>query len=84
MGWIVRGHLIFNSDYLPRLLGVLMLIGGLGFVANGFARVLAPDFAAGALLLLLLPGGLLLAAWLLVNGVDVSKWEVKAKGVSHG
>lgn len=77
LAWIFRGYLIFQSGYLPRFLGVLMLIGGLGFVARNFALVLAPTYASGALLLLLFPGGLLLTGWLLVRGVDVPKWEAK-------
>ena len=55
-----------------------MTIGGLGFVARNFALVLAPAYASGSLLLLMLPGGLALAVWLLVKGVDVPKWEEKA------
>jgi Domain of unknown function (DUF4386) len=78
MGWIIRGYLIFRSGYLPKFLGILMAIGGLGFVARNFLLVLAPAHASGSLLLLLLPGGLLLTLWLLVKGVDVAQWEAKA------
>jgi hypothetical protein len=78
LAWIFRGTLIFHSGYLPRFLGVLMVIGGLGFVARNFVLILAPAYASGALLLLLFPGGLLLTAWLLVRGVDVDKWQEKS------
>lgn len=69
--WIVRGYLMVRSDYFPKVVGVLMAIGGFGFVARNFALVLAPAFPSGALLLLLLPGGLALAVWLLVQGPNV-------------
>lgn len=75
MGWLVRGYLMFRSGYLPKFLGVLMAIGGLGFVVQAFARVFAPRFPSAVLLMLLFPGGLLLAAWLLVRGVDMAKWK---------
>ncbi len=78
MSWIVRAYLIFRSGYLPKFLGVLMAIGGVGFVARNFALILAPAYASSVLLLLLFPGGLLLTVWLLVRGVDVPKWNVKA------
>lgn len=75
IGWILRGYLIFRSGYLPRLLGLLMMLGGLAFVARNFALVLAPEYPSANLLLALFPGGLLLAFWLLVRGVNVAKWE---------
>jgi hypothetical protein len=78
VGWVLRGYLIFRSGYLPRFLGVLMTICGLAFIARNFAAVLAPQYASGGLLLLSVPGGLALIAWLLVRGVDVQKWEAKA------
>jgi len=78
VAWVLRGYLIFRSGYLPRFLGVLMTLAGLAFVARNFLLVLAPAYASGSLLLLMLPGALALAVWLLVRGVDVPKWEAKA------
>ena len=42
---ILRGYLIFRSGYLPRALGVLLALGGAGFVGNNLALVLAPKYA---------------------------------------
>src|SRR5512140_1292449 len=78
VAWVVRGYLIFRSGYLPRFLGVLLVLGGLAFVIRNFALVLAPAYASRSLLLVALPGGLALMVWLLVKGVDVPKWEAKA------
>ncbi len=76
VAWILRGYLIFRSEFLPKFLGILLTLGGLAFVARNFALVLAPSYASGGLLLLLmLPGMLTLTVWLLVKGVDVAKWE---------
>jgi hypothetical protein len=36
---------------------------------------LAPAYAPTLLLALMFPGGLAMTLWLLVNGVDVRKWE---------
>ena len=73
----LRGYLIFRSGYLPRVLGVLLALGGLGFIARNFALVLAPAYASDALLLPMFLSGIVLTAWLLVKGVDVPKWEAK-------
>ena len=77
MSWIVRAYLIWNSGYLPKFLGVLMAIGGLGFVVRNFALILAPAYASDVFLMLMFPGGLLMTIWLLVKGVDLAKWNAK-------
>jgi hypothetical protein len=82
VAWIIRSYLIFQSGYLPKLLGVLMAIGGLGFVARNFLLVLAPAYASDVFLMLLFPGGLLLMVWLLFRGVDVAKWNEAVSGRS--
>jgi hypothetical protein len=78
MSWIVRSYLIFRSGYLPKFLGVLMAIGGIGFVVRNFLLILAPAYASDVLLMLMFPGGLLLTVWLLAKGVDVAKWKEKS------
>ena len=80
--WIVRSYLIFRSGYLPKLIGVLMAIGGLGFVARNVLFILAPAYASGTLLMLLFPGGLLLTGWLIVRGVDIEKWNERVSSVA--
>src|SRR5437588_3721314 len=78
MGWIVRGYLMFRSGYLPKFLGVLMAIGGIGFVVRNFLLIFAPAYASDVLLILMFPGALILTAWLLVKGVDIAKWNARA------
>ena len=81
MSWLIRAYLIFRSGYLPKFLGVLMAIGGLGFVVRNFLLILAPRYASDVLLMLMFPGGLLLAVWLLVKGVDIPKWKARVGAV---
>jgi len=78
---ILLGYLIFQSGYLPKVLGVLLALGGLGFVTRNFALVLAPAYASSFFLLPMTLAVLSLTAWLLVRGVDVAKWEEKAATV---
>jgi hypothetical protein len=76
--WMIRGYLIFKSGYLPKFLGVLLALGGLAFIARNFLLALAPAYAPSTLLLAMLPGALALILWLLVKGVDASKWRAAA------
>jgi hypothetical protein len=75
---VLRGYLIFQSGYLPRFLGVLLVLAGLGFIMKNFAQVLVPAYASDALLMPMFVAGVSLTVWLLVRGVDVPKWEAKA------
>ena len=77
MSWIVRAYLIFRSGYLPKFLGVLMAIGGIGFVVRNFLLILAPAYASDVFLMLMFPGGLAMTIWLLVKGVNVAKWKAR-------
>src|SRR5205085_3281055 len=43
---MLRGYLIVRSGYLPRVLGILFMIGGAGFCVQTIAFVLAPGLAS--------------------------------------
>lgn len=75
------GLLIFKSTFFPRILGVLMALAGASYLINGFAIILAPAFAAHLIPYIFAPilvGEVSLCLWLIVIGVNVSKWEKKA------
>lgn len=74
-GCTILGYLMFQSGYFPKTLGALFGLGGIGFVVNSFATVLAPAFASPFLSLPMALAVLALAPWLLVKGIDVTKWE---------
>lgn len=74
---IVVGFLIYQSGYLPKWLGILMPLAGVCYLANSFALLLYPPLASKlfpAILLLPFVAELSLALWLLVKGVDMTKW----------
>lgn len=75
---LVYGVLIFKSGYLPRILGVFMVIAGLSYLTNSFALLLVPTIASMIVPAILVPafiGELSLALWLLTKGVNIEKWE---------
>lgn len=76
--FLVAGYLIFRSGYLPRFIGVLYQIAGLGYVTHTFVMVLAPGLSGRVFLAAVAPvllGELSLSLWLLVKGVDVEGWN---------
>jgi hypothetical protein len=72
---MILGYLMYRSGYLPRDLGVLWVLAGVGFVTQNVLWVLAPAYASPFLLLPQLLALLSLGLWLLVRGVDVGKWQ---------
>ena len=78
---VFRGYLIFRSGYLPKFLGVLLGVAGIGFVIRNFLLVLAPQYASSLFLLPVALAGLSLTVWFLAKGVDVRRWEERAAAV---
>ena len=78
---LLLGCLIFRSGFLPRILGVLMAVGGLANLTDGFTSFLSPALAARLPDLGMLGGvaELSLTLWLIVTGVNASKWRAKAR-----
>ena len=72
---LLRGYLIYRSGYLPKGLGVLLALAGLGFIVSNFVLVLSPAYASDILLLPMFLAGVSATVWLLVKGVDVRKLE---------
>ena len=78
-GWIIRGYLTFKSGYLPRLLGALMIVAGLGFFAKNLTKLLAPAYSSDLLLAPMFLNAIVVALWMLVKGVDQAKWDRVAR-----
>lgn len=78
---LILGHLIIRSQYLPKALGVLFQLGGLSYLVNSFALIVSPPLADRMFPTILLPAfvaELSVAIWLLLKGVDLSKWPLSA------
>jgi hypothetical protein len=81
---VLRGYLIFRSSYLPRALGVIFILGGVSFVAENFLVVLVPQYNVPYIVLPMMLAMASMALWLLVKGVDRTRWnEMQSLASSH-
>jgi hypothetical protein len=78
---LLLGYLVYKSGFLPRILGILLIIGGVGYLAQSYGHILAPQYdeiLSTVVLVLSIPGELAFTVWLLWKGVDVEKWQQRA------
>jgi hypothetical protein len=74
---LVLGVLVLRSRYVPRILGVLLLVAAAGYLIDSFSRTLLTNYADYETVLAIVVfvpafiGELSFALWLLVKGVDV-------------
>lgn len=78
---LLIGYLILKSRFLPPVLGVLMILGGLGWAA-----FLSPTLAGHLKPWNMLPGVLgetVLTVWLLAKSVDGERWRAMTARVQQ-
>jgi hypothetical protein len=75
---MLEGWLILRSTFLPRWLGVLTIVAGIGWLAFLTPSLGYTVFNVIALIALL--GSIAMFGWLLVRGVDEERWRAIARG----
>ena len=76
------GYLVYRSFFLPRAIGVLLVIDGAGYLLYSFVDILVPGLAAHLVPWIQLPilaGEGSLTVWLLVSGVNAARWTERAR-----
>ncbi len=68
------GYLVFKSGFLPRILGILLIVGCFGWLTVSLSAFLLPDYRVEFLMITGV-GEILLPLWLLIKGVNVDEWE---------
>jgi hypothetical protein len=77
---VLIGGLAFSSTFIPRLVGVAIAIAGVSYLTNSFTSILSlwlPSILYGKVLY----GGIgeiVFALWILLFGVNASKWRIRA------
>jgi hypothetical protein len=75
---LILGWLVFKSGYLPRFIGVLLVLAGLGWTTGSLAGLLSPPVAAQLSPYVMIPGLIgesALALWLTIVGLNPAKWQ---------
>ncbi|MDB5483326.1 MAG: hypothetical protein JWO83_4379 [Caulobacteraceae bacterium] len=75
------GVLVYRSGFMPRLVGVLMVSAGVGWLTDTIAILLDPPFARSLAPYIMAPGSIgeiSLMLWLLLVGLNGPKWESRA------
>jgi hypothetical protein len=68
---ILTGYLICKSNFMPRFIGIMMILAGiiwLSFLSPPFGQTYLPYIMISSI------GELVLTLWLLVKGVDQERW----------
>jgi hypothetical protein len=67
------GVLVMRSRFLPRILGLLLIVNGFAYLAVTFTELLLPDYASAVNQVATIPetGELWLMLWLLIKGAKV-------------
>ena len=73
---LIRGWLLFKCGFLPRFLGVLSMISGLGWLTFLWPPLGSQAFVGVALFAI--AGVIATVGWLLIRGVDDVKWRARA------
>jgi len=76
---VLLGYLIYRSGYIPRILGILLVIDGLGWVTDSSQPYLFPNAHLGFLFVTFF-GEVFLMLWLLIWG-----WKIKEpqRNIAH-
>ena len=67
------GYLVYKSGYIPRILGILLIIAGFGYLIDFVTFFFVPSF--GPIKMFTFIGEVLFPLWLLIKGVNVEQWE---------
>jgi hypothetical protein len=84
---LATGYLIFRCGFLPRVLGVLLAIGGCCYLINSIVYFLPPKVFPDLFPFIYLPSlvaELSLAFWLAVRGVNRGAWQAAADRLASG
>jgi hypothetical protein len=78
---LMLGWLVARSSFIPKFLGWLLMVSGTTWLAGNLTLMAEPRLAGQFLLVVGLAavGEIIFALWLLLKGVDESRWNASAR-----
>lgn len=74
---LLLGYLVYKSDFIPQILGILLILAGVGYLIQSFGMFVWPDLAGlyeTIVMITAIPGELAFSLYLLIKGLNVEKW----------
>jgi hypothetical protein len=71
---VLLGYLAYESNIMPKILGILVIVAGLGYLIDSIAGILFPGLGVSVGLFTAI-GEMLLALWLVFKGVNRKAWQ---------
>ncbi len=71
--WLIPlAQLVYKSGFIPRIIGILLMINGIAYIIDSFVYMQLPNyhfFTSRYLLLFIIPGEISITLWLLIKGI---------------
>ncbi len=74
---LILGYLIYKSGYFPRVLGLLFIAAGVGYLFDTVGLLLVSGYTTtpGLIAMVIATAEIAFPIWLLVKGVRIDRWE---------
>lgn len=74
---LILGYLIYQSGYFPKVLGILFIAAGIGYLFDTIGLLLIPSYTTtpGLIALVIAVAEIAFPIWLLVKGVNTDRWQ---------
>ncbi len=74
---LILGYLIYRSGYFPKVLGILFMAAGLGYLFDATGLLLVPTYTTtpGVIAAVIAVAEIAFPIWLLVKGVNSTQWR---------
>ncbi len=76
---LILGYLIYKSGYFPKVLGILFIAAGVGYLLDTIGLLLVPSYTTtpGLNAVVIAIAEIAFPIWLLVKGVNMDGWQQK-------
>lgn len=74
---LILGYLIYKSGYFPKVLGILFIAAGIGYLFDTIGLLLVPSYTStpGLIAMVIAIAEIAFPIWLLVKGVNTDRWQ---------